>query len=94
MTTTNSDPLAQLCFLLWQQEPGGDNSRQHQQLLQLLMLALEQALTPRQRQVLLLYYGGASVTQIARQLGVGKATISRTLKRAWGRLVQALQYTL
>lgn len=94
MTTTGSDPLAQLSFLLWQQEPAGDNSAQHQQLMALLMRALDETLTPRQRQVLLLYYGGASVTRIAQELGVGKPTISRTLRRARRRLEQALQYTI
>lgn len=55
--------------------------------------AVAQALTPAQREaVLLYYYQGLTMTQIARLQGCNKSNISRTLKRARHNLMCALQY--
>ena len=54
---------------------------------------IQRELTPRQREVLLLHYRqGLCVTQIARQLGVNKSTVSRTLRRAEENLRRFLRY--
>ena len=60
-----------------------------------LRRAREQELTPRQREVLALYYDrGLKMSQIARKLGINRSTVSRTIGRAKQRLYRYLQYTL
>lgn len=55
--------------------------------------AVAQALTPTQREaVLLYYYQGLTIPQIARLQGCNKSNISRILKRARHNLMCALQY--
>ena len=50
-------------------------------------------LTPRQRQVFLAYHAQKlNVTQIAKQLGVHKSTVSRTLRRAEARIGRFTKY--
>ena len=52
-------------------------------------------LTPRQQQVLTLYYDRRlTIPQIAGQLGVNRSTVSRTLRRARERLYRYLRYGL
>lgn len=44
-------------------------------------------LTHRQTQVMLLYYfEGKNITEIAQELGLNKSTVSRTLRRSLNRL--------
>jgi RNA polymerase sigma factor (sigma-70 family) len=53
------------------------------------------ALTPRQRLYMFCYYSKAMTMQrIAQAYGVNKATVSRTLRRARGRLRGVLHYYL
>lgn len=57
--------------------------------------ARQQELTPRQQQVLTLYYDqGMNMTQIAQTLGVNCSTVSRTIRRANQRLYRCLRYCL
>ena len=59
-----------------------DNREQIGRLKRNLTHALRQDITPRQREYMLLYYGkNMSMEAIARELGVNKSTVSRTLKR-------------
>ena len=52
-------------------------------------------LTPRQRQMVELYYAQEmNTTAIAQLLGVQRSTVSRTLRRARARLYQFLRYGL
>ena len=52
------------------------------------------ALTPRQKQVLTLYYDhGLTMGQIALKLSVNPSTVSRTLSRAKRRLYRCLRYS-
>ena len=54
---------------------------------------IEEELTPIQREVLLAYYiADQSIPQIARDRGVHKSTVSRTLHRAEDRLRRFLKY--
>ena len=49
--------------------------------------ALREDVTPRQREMLLLYYGEQlNMRQIGTRLGVDKSTVSRTINRALSRL--------
>ena len=49
--------------------------------------AIKTQLTHRQTQVMLLYYfEGKNITEIAQELGLNKSTVSRTLRRSLNRL--------
>ena len=70
-----------------------DNSQQINRLKRNLTHALRQDVTQRQREYMVLYYGqGMSMEAIARQCGVNKSTVSRTLKRGRQRLYRCLRY--
>lgn len=70
-----------------------DNSETLSRLHRNLRLARVNELTPRQAEVLELYYEeGKSIRQIARELGVFPSTVSRTIARAQKRLQHCLQY--
>lgn len=54
---------------------------------------IEEELTPIQREVLIAYYiGDLTIPQIARDRGVHKSTVSRTLHRAEDKLRRFLKY--
>ena len=54
---------------------------------------IEEELTPLQREALIAYYiQGQSIPEIARDRGVQKSTISRTLHRAEDKLRRFLKY--
>ena len=54
---------------------------------------IAEELTPNQREVLLAYYiDNRKIHEIARERGVHKSTVSRTLKRAEGKLRRYLRY--
>ena len=54
---------------------------------------IEEELTPLQREALIAYYiQGQTITEIARDRGVQKSTISRTLHRAEEKLRRFLKY--
>ena len=54
---------------------------------------IQEELTPIQREVLLAYYiADQSIPQIARDRGVHKSTVSRTLHRAEDKLRRFLKY--
>lgn len=59
-----------------------------------LRIAVETELTPRQRQLVGMYYvDQLLMTDIASRLGVNVSTVSRTLARARTRLKRALRYS-
>ena len=79
----------------WNRQIAGDNSERLDRLRRNLRQAREQELTPRQRQILELYYErGLNTPQIARELGLNRSTVSRTLRRAKDRLYRFLRYAL
>ena len=60
-----------------------------------LPLAVQQELTPRQREILQMRFtGGMSITGIAKELGLNKSTVSRSLTRSVERLYRSLRYSL
>lgn len=80
---------------VWLRDNANDNSEILQRLRQGLRRARQQELTPRQQQLLDLYYDqGLTMPQIARQLGVNVSTVSRTIQRAKRRLYRCLRYAL
>ena len=90
MRTTPSeayDPIDIASLCLWRQEQSGDNQERIRRLLSNLPLAVQQELTPRQREILQMRFtGGMSITGIAKELGLNKSTVSRSLTRSVERL--------
>lgn len=80
---------------VWQRQNSEDNSLQLERMRRTLRLAREQELTPRQQEILSLYYDeNLNMTQIAQRLKVNISTVSRTLRRAKERLRHSLRYTV
>ena len=80
---------------VWNRQNAEDNSERLDRLRRGLRQAREQELTPRQRQMLELYFDrGMNMPQIAEELGVNRSTVSRTLRRARDRLYRCLRYAL
>ena len=77
----------------WMQANAEDNEGDVRRLKRNLRLAREEELTERQRLMLRMRYEeNKSVTAIARELGVDKSTVSRTITRAKNRLYRCLRY--
>ena len=80
---------------VWLRDNANTNSELLTRLRQNLRRARQQELTPRQQQVLTLYYDqGMNMAQIAQTLGVNCSTVSRTIRRAKQRLYRCLRYCL
>lgn len=80
---------------VWNRQNAGDNSERLERLRRNLRQARERELTPRQRQLVSLYYDqGMTIPQIAGELGLNRSTVSRTLRRARDRLYRYLRYAL
>lgn len=98
MRTTPSeayDPIDIASLCLWRQEQSGDNQERIRRLLSNLPLAVQQELTPRQREILQMRFtGGMSITGIAKELGLNNSTVSRSLTRSVERLYRSLRYSL
>ena len=90
MNTTRFDTRASEWIgdlAVWTRQNASDNGEQLDRLRRGLRRAREQELTPRQRQMLELYFDrGMNIPQIAGELGVNPSTVSRTLRRAKDRL--------
>ena len=70
-----------------------DNDETISRLKRNLRLARQEELTPRQAQLLHLYFDEEmTMTEIARALNISKSTVSRTISRAKGRLERCLRY--
>lgn len=73
----------------------GDNEDMLRRLKRNLRLARRHELTPRQTQVLRMYFEeDMTMAAIGEELGVNKSTVSRTIARAKGRLQRCLRYSL
>ena len=78
---------------LYARQLAATNSGEPSRLKRNLLKAIREELTPRQREVLTLYYaGGRSAHEIADLLEVCPSTVFRTLKRAEKRLFRCLCY--
>ena len=79
---------------VWIRENSGDNSEQRARLIRNLRRAIEEDLTPRQRQMIKLYYfEKKNIPQIARELGINKGAVSRTIGRGRNRIRRLLEYS-
>ena len=66
---------------------GQTNRREREEYRRFLYRAIKTQLTHRQTQVMLLsYFEGKNITEIAQELGLNKSTVSRTLRRSLNRL--------
>lgn len=82
-------------FSTWLRSNAADNEEQQDRLRRNLRLALEQELTPRQKEMVALYFHQRmTIPQIAKELSVNRSTVSRTLRRAKDRLYRCLRYAL
>ena len=78
----------------WERANGEDNSEAIARLRRNLRRVRREELTSRQAEMLHLYYDlGMSIPQIAREQGVHKSSVSRTLRRGRERLKRYLQYS-
>ena len=78
----------------WERDNSEDNSEQLARLRRNMRQIRTRELTPRQQEMLHLYYDlGMSIPQIAREKGLNKSTVSRTLARGRERLKRYLQYS-
>lgn len=75
------------------QEAGETNEGARAQMRRDLCRAMEEAVTPRQRELLLLRYEeGLSHVAIARRLGLDPSTVSRTVRRGERNLRRCLRF--
>lgn len=89
------DPLDIASLRLWTMAGQEDNRCNVERLLRNLPLAVQEELTERQRQILRMRFSrNMSVSQIARELGVNKSTVSRSLSSSTMRLYRALRFSL
>ena len=77
---------------VYARQMSADNSKEISRLKRNLIRALQEDVTPRQRQTLLLYYSDGLNMRIGERLGVDKSTVSRTIKRGERRLRRCLRY--
>lgn len=69
------------------------NEKEYKKLVKILSKVIAGELTERQQQCIVMrYYKNLSVTEIACQLGIGKSTASRHIKKAKTRLYKLLDY--
>ena len=79
----------------WKRAGSGDNAEQLARLTRNLRKVRSCELTPRQAEVIHLYYDmGINIPEIARREGVCTSTVSRILSRGRKRLRHYLQYSL
>ncbi len=70
---------------VYTRQMAADNSAELSRLKRNLIRALKEDVTPRQREVLTLYYAqGLNMREIGERLGVDKSTVSRNIKRGSG----------
>lgn len=80
---------------VWLRENSENNDLQLERMRRNLRMARQRELTPRQQEILSLYYDDRlTISQIARRLGINTSTVCRTLERARERLRRSLRYSL
>ncbi len=78
---------------MYTQQIAADNTRELSRLKRNLIRCLREDVTPKQRQMMLLYYAeGKNMREIGQAMGVDKSTVSRTIKRGERRLQRCLRY--
>ena len=78
---------------MYTRQIAADNTRELSRLKRNLIRCLREDVTPKQRQMMLLYYAeGKNMREIGQAMGVDKSTVSRTIKRGERRLQRCLRY--
>lgn len=78
----------------WRQANDPDNSEQRERLFRNLHKVMRDELTPRQRQMVEMYYfQKKNIPKIAEELGLNRSTVSRTLYRGMSRIRKYLKYS-
>lgn len=76
-----------------QQIASEDGEAARSRLMRNLVRCIREEISPRQREMLLMYYvKGQNQREIAQEFGVNKSTVSRTIKRGEQRLRMCLRY--
>ncbi len=79
---------------VWLRQNAQDNSEQYERILRNLPKVIKSELTPRQRQMVEMYYfQRKNIPAIAKELGVNRSTVSRTLHRGMARIQKYLKYS-
>ena len=77
---------------MYTRQIAADNTRELSRLKRNLIRCLREDVTPKQRQMMLLYYAeGKNMREIGQAMGVDKSTVSRTIKRGERRLQRCLR---
>ena len=95
MTGAAFDPFAIACdrFQFEDFVAGGTNAERLAEMKRVLLRLIDEGLTDAQRDaVMLRYFEGRSVGEIAQMRGCCPSTVSRTLARARSRLEKVLRY--
>lgn len=72
---------------------GGTNSELIEKVKCTMARVIKNELTPRQREIIVLYYyKGFGVSEIADKLDLAPSTVSRTIKRAREKIYKFLKY--
>lgn len=78
----------------WHLKNDPDNREQRERLFRNLRKVMKDELTPRQRQMVTMYYfQRKNIPVIANELGLNPSTVSRTLKRGRARIQRYLKYS-
>ena len=78
---------------VYSQQISQDNSHEISLLKKNLIRAIQEDVTARQRQLLLMYYGqGMNTREIGELLGLHPSSVSRTIQRGEQRLHRCLRY--
>lgn len=84
--------LEKQMYQVWRSYTGATNNRDLEHLRNCIAIAVEECLTPHQRDALTLYMMGYNQLEIAKIRKVNKATVSRTLNRAMDNLFDHIKY--
>lgn len=72
---------------------GNDESESRQKLKKILLKVIKNELTPRQKEIIMLYYfKGLDSVRIGEQLGITPQAVSAAMSRAKMRIFRILQY--
>ncbi len=90
----NFDLLADQVSLEWANMRGrADNRRQRERIKRILMKVIQEQLSEKQREYLLLHYAeGKSFSQIGREKGKDNSTVCRTVQRAVSNIREKMRY--
>ena len=84
--------LEKAMYSAWLKESGESNNMSIEHLKKCVRVAIQEGLTEKQRQYLLLYLSGNSVSDISEIVGVKRSTVSVTLNRALDNLECRIKY--